>query len=150
MTKEKLRFDPPITDGVVVGYDGSEMSDVAVKWATEEARARGYTVHVVRAWTLSSAMREMGSTGGIPSFDECDAAMAKGLAEGVAAIDTEGLDVAQHVVHASTVPALLAAAEHANLLVVGQRGRGGFAGLRLGSSATQVVEHSPCTVTVVR
>jgi nucleotide-binding universal stress UspA family protein len=46
--------------------------------------------------------------------------------------------------------ALLAAADPADLLVVGSRGRGGFAGLLLGSTSTQVAQHTSCPVVIVR
>ena len=45
---------------------------------------------------------------------------------------------------------LLKEAEQAGMIVVGSRGRGGFATLLLGSVTQQVVHHAPCPVVVVR
>ncbi|WP_342451780.1 universal stress protein [Arthrobacter sp. H16F315] len=55
------------------------------------------------------------------------------------------------VVHGdSAASALLDAAKAADLVVVGARGHGGFPGLHLGSVATQIINHAPCPVLVVR
>jgi nucleotide-binding universal stress UspA family protein len=45
---------------------------------------------------------------------------------------------------------LLQEANDADLILVGNRGHGGFASLMLGSVSHQVVQHAPCPVTVVR
>ena len=45
---------------------------------------------------------------------------------------------------------LMAAAAGATMLVVGNRGRGGFAGLRLGSVSQAIAHHSPCPLVIVR
>ena len=148
---DKPTFEPPVTGGVVVGHDGSTLSDRALTWALQEARLRGLAVHVVRAWVLSTAIRDSGVPfGSVPSLEECQAAISRLLAASVAAADTDGLEVHQHAVHGASAQTLMAAAERADLLVVGERGRGGFAGLRLGSVAEQVTRHAPCTVVVVR
>jgi nucleotide-binding universal stress UspA family protein len=148
---ENEGFDPPISGGIVVGHDGSALADRALAWAVEEARLRGWPLHAVRAWTLSTAIRETPVPfGTVPSLDECAAAVDKQLSAAVAETDTDGVEVHQHVVHGSPESMLMDAAEHADLLVVGERGRGGFAGLRLGSVAEQIMRHAPCTVVVVR
>lgn len=147
---EPPQFSPPIR-GIVVGHDGSPAADDALRWAIEEARLRHCPVHVVRAWVLATAIRDTGVPyGTVPSLEECQRATERHLAESVAAVDTTGVEVHQHVVHGPSAQALMAAAADADLLVVGERGGGGFAGLRLGSVAEQVSRHAPCTVVVVR
>jgi nucleotide-binding universal stress UspA family protein len=149
--KDVPEFDPPVTGGIVVGHDGSKAADRALRWAAEEAAAHGHALHVVRAWVLSSAMRDTGVPfGTVPSFDECHVGVADLLAASIQACVPDGVRVHSHVVHGAATQALIAAAEEADLLVVGERGRGGFAGLRLGSVAEQVMRHAPVTTVVVR
>ena len=60
------------------------------------------------------------------------------------------VEIRQSTVDDDPAPALLAAAQGAELLIVGSRGQGGFAGLLLGSVSQQCVHHASCPVVVVR
>jgi nucleotide-binding universal stress UspA family protein len=71
-----------------------------------------------------------------------------------AEMQAEGVDpevsVTRHMLPGPAPGTLVRAAEGADLLVVGSRGRGGFLGLMLGSVSNYVTHHSPCPVVVVR
>ncbi|MER7547914.1 universal stress protein [Actinomadura sp.] len=131
--------------GVVAGYDGSEQSAAAVRWAAEEARLRGVPLTVVHAWEMYAGV----GWGAIPVAD------LRAVAEEVAA---EGAEHAREVtgdVHAvlgrgGPATALIEAARDAELVVVGSRGRGGFTELVLGSTGVELAAHAPSPVTVVR
>jgi nucleotide-binding universal stress UspA family protein len=62
----------------------------------------------------------------------------------------ESVEIKRSVVEGHPAAALLDAAKEADLLVVGSRGRGGFAGLLLGSVGEQCAHHAPCPVVIVR
>lgn len=135
--------------GVLVGHDGSATAGEAVRWAATQAAALGRPLHVLRAWTMTTAptppTRKLGY---VPPLADYEAAVRDELAEDVAALGLEG-DVELHVVHGPTAHALLSAARGADLLVVGRRGGGGFRGLVFGSTADQAVRHAPCPVVTV-
>jgi nucleotide-binding universal stress UspA family protein len=142
-----------IDGGVVVGDDGSECAALALRWAAEEARLRQCKLHVVRAWSISSAPRPRSwKVGYAPSLAEYEEAVAEEMGRDVSENigDFAGLDIECHAVHAPSAQVLLAASNGADLLVVGSRGRGGFAGLVLGSVTEQVVRHAGCAVVVIR
>ncbi|MDQ3734156.1 MAG: universal stress protein [Actinomycetota bacterium] len=148
---ENIGFDPPISGGIVVGHDGSAAAHEAMRWAVEEGRLRGLVVHVVRAWVLSGVIRDMGGiSAGVPSFEEAGAWVTEQLQENLATCEPAGVEVHTHVIHEASTDVILAAAAHADLVVIGNRGRGGFAGAIIGSVAENVVRHAPCTVVVVR
>jgi len=148
---EEIRFYPPVKGGIVVGHDGSAAAHEAMRWAIEEGRLRGQVVHVVRAWVLSGVIRDMGGiSAGVPSFVEAGTWVEEQLGQNLAACEPEGVEVHTHVVHEASTDVILAAAATADLVVLGNRGRGGFAGAIIGSVAENVVRHAPCTVVVVR
>jgi nucleotide-binding universal stress UspA family protein len=144
--------------GVVVGDDGSPQAAAAVRYAAEEARRRGAVLHVIRAWTMATAARPgTWRPDYVPPLAEFEAAT---LAQARAHVDTllgpegsperQGPEVQLHVVHGPAASALLTASRTADVMVVGSRGRGGFAELVLGSVADQCIRHSICPVVVVR
>jgi nucleotide-binding universal stress UspA family protein len=136
--------------GIVVGTDGSDQSRTAVRWAASEARLRAAPLKIVTAYTWSGPAEAFGSTGELPDiiaqqFDQ----MAAGAAAEARALEP-GIEVSSTAVIGDPASALLAAVRTAAMLVVGNRGRGGFASLLLGSVSQQVATHATVPVVVVR
>jgi len=145
---EHAEFD----GGIVIGYDGSAPSEKAILWAAEDCDRRGCQLHVVRAWTVSSATRpESWSPTYVPSLNEFEAAVRADVERRVAEVLREypNVEWSVHPVYNQAAKALIAASQHADLLVVGHRGGGGFTGLLVGSVSEQCVRHSYCPVVVV-
>ncbi len=139
--------------GVVVGHDGSGCAQEALQWGADLARRAQWPLHVVRAWRIATAPQpSTWEPGYVPPVSDYEKAVQADLEADVAAVlgAERARSATYHVVHASPVRALIDAARGADVLVVGARGRGGFAGLLLGSVSDQVTHHAPCPVTVVR
>jgi nucleotide-binding universal stress UspA family protein len=138
-----------IDGGVLVGHDGSPAAGEAVRWAAGHAAALGKPLHVLRAWSITTAptpaTREPGY---VPPLSDYEDAVRAELQADVDALDLPG-EVQVHVAHGGTARELLDTARDAELLVVGRRGRGGFRGLGFGSTADQVARHAPCPVVTV-
>ncbi|MCD9199796.1 universal stress protein [Aeromicrobium wangtongii] len=148
-----VKRDITVNGGILVAHDGSDSADAALQTALHVAGAFGNKVEVVRAWSLASAptppTQEIGY---VPPLDDFEAATLAALESDVAAVRAEYPDVTItcSVVNGNAAEKLIEASEHADLLVVGSRGRGGFAGLLLGSTSDQVVHHAKCRVLVDR
>lgn len=138
---------------IVVGVDGSAVSTAALRWALDEARLRGATVEALHAFaypwvsTTSQAMHLIET-----DFGPFRAAGAEIVEEALseAGMASGPVEVERSVVEGPPARALLDAASDADLLVVGSRGRGGFAGLLLGSVSEHCAHHAPCPVVIVR
>jgi len=135
---------------IVVGTDGSEQSRTAVRWAAAAARLRAAPLKIVTAYSWNWPPETFGSLGELPEviaqqFDQ----LAAGAAAEARALEP-GVEVSWAAVTGDPAQALLAAARSAAMLVVGNRGRGGFASLLLGSVSQQVATHATGPVVVVR
>lgn len=143
---------PGPAGGIVVGDDGSEEATAALRWAADAAVQRKRPLHVVRAWTMRSAVRPAGWTPGyVPSMDEFAQACKESVQReaGAALEQWQGLDLHVHAVHGDAAKVLLAASRHAEMVVMGWRGRG-LRDRLLGSVAETVTRDAACTVVIVR
>jgi nucleotide-binding universal stress UspA family protein len=133
---------------IVVGVDGSPSSVEALTWAVRQAGHTGCVVDAIHAWqypvSYGWAYSEPDPQISVLASEELDKAIAQ------ARQADESVEIRPHVVEQSPAQALLGAAEGAELLVVGSRGHGGFAGMLLGSVSQHCVSHSPCPVLVIR
>src|SRR5690606_30436457 len=132
---------------VLVGVDGSPASRSAIEVGVGAARRSGRPLRLVHVAddgdgetvvTLDSAS----------AADEAEALLADALAYATAAAPE--VAVTAEVIPGDPAPTLLEEARRAALLVVGERGRGGFAGLLLGSVASHVAAHAAGPVIVAR
>lgn len=132
---------------VVVGIDGTENSVPAIEIAFGEASRRKVGLVAVHAWSDIS-----GYDMPVPGWDTTRETQELALAESMAGWSERYPEVAVEriVVCNSPVRSLLEQSEGAQLLVVGSHGRGGFAGMVLGSTSTALLHSAECPVIVVR
>ena len=142
---------------IVVGIDGTEDSVPALRWAVAEGDLRGAEVEAVHAWAYVPVAAPA-DAGLVPlawseSNEMLDA--SEHAAQSVASEQLESVLGPDHRVKVSIMQgepasALLAAAEGADLLVVGNRGRGSLTQTLLGSTSAKVSDRATCPVVVVR
>ncbi|MET8451833.1 universal stress protein [Streptomyces sp. NPDC005209] len=134
---------------VVVGVDGSTSSYAALRWAVRYAGLVGGAVDVVAVWELPGLYGWSAPAVDVEvDVDDARQRMRQELTD-VLGADAAG-SVRTHVVHGNPADVLLRAAEGAEALVVGSRGRGGFARALLGSVSGHVSQHASCPVVIVR
>jgi nucleotide-binding universal stress UspA family protein len=134
---------------IVAGVDGSPSSIRALEWALDQAELTGATVQAVYAW-------EPPSNWGAPvpvypgreMVEEAEVKLAQSVGEAMAG--RTAVEVSQQVSRGHPAKVLIEAAEGADLLVMGNRGHGGFTGALLGSVTQHCIRHVECPVTVVK
>ncbi len=139
---------------IIVGIDGSDHSINAYRWALDEAERRGAELTAMFAWQMPMI--------GIPGAfdrDELEAEATRFLNEQLDAVSTNGngngaAGVTVHRIVAQGDPSasLMEACKRteAEMLVLGSRGRRGFAGLLLGSVGQECASHAPCPVLICK
>ena len=134
---------------IVVGLDGSDESTEALRWALQECRLRGATLHAVMVWHDPSSY-DLGHPYLSDLKQEEQAARAR-LDETIRAVtdEAEFAAMVRHVVEGEPSLMLCRIAEDADLLVLGARGTGGFASLLRGSVADRCAHHSHVPIVIV-
>jgi nucleotide-binding universal stress UspA family protein len=135
---------------IIVGVDGTDSSNAAVDWAVREAGRRGVPLRVLHVfdWDWSIARYDFNG-----EYFEKGRSSAEAIAAGAADRARKvasGVDIETEVLIGYPTPRLLEMARNADLMVLGCRGHGGFAGLRLGSVSQRVATHASGPVVVVR
>jgi nucleotide-binding universal stress UspA family protein len=135
-----------VTYRIVVGVDGSEHSNAALKWALADAHRHSGMVTAVLAWQLPFV-----SFPGAFDRDELEEAYKKFLIDTVSAIaPTPAVPLETLVAEGDPTESLVEASKDANLLVMGIRGRSRFAGLLLGAVSQAVAANAHCPVVLVK
>lgn len=128
--------------GVVAGLDGSSAANAAAAWAADWAHHQGLPLRLVTAAPAVAHSAQVHAQ----LVHELHAVLVRGAAAATA--QHPGLPISVDVLHHSPAAALVELSSQARLMVVGNRGAGGWADLLLGSVAADVAAHAHCVVVV--
>ncbi len=138
---------------IVVGIDGSAGSQAALRFAAAEARLRKAKLRLVAAWSLTYVAAPIGMMAPIDDalLPELQRNARAVIDHAVAEVlgDATDIEIEKTIAEGSPAQVLVDAAQGADLLIVGTRGHGGFAGLLLGSVSQQIAHHAPCPIVIV-
>jgi nucleotide-binding universal stress UspA family protein len=132
---------------IVVGVDTSETSKDALRWAARQAELTGGQLVVVMSWDIPTTAY----WAPLPEDWNLEEVTRAALEETVRETLGENppVEVTTEVDKGRAALVLLEHAEDADLLVVGSRGHGGFAGMLLGSVSEHCASYAKCPVVVV-
>ncbi|MFF8287543.1 universal stress protein [Streptomyces albus] len=139
---------------IVLGVDGSRPGETAIEFAFVEAAARNERLTAVHVWSEWKTQPAPPADPALP-FAKAPGELAgdeeRLLAEALSGWSSRYPQVAvdRRSVKGRARQSLIEASRSAQLLVVGSRGAGGFAGLRLGSVSAALSHHAHCPVAVV-
>ncbi len=130
---------------IVVGVDGSAPSKAALAWAVRQARLTGAVVDAVIAWEIPSTYGYPMPVGDV----DFKGIAAQVVADAITEVSSPGepVKIRPKVVEGYPARVLLDASEGAELLVIGNRGHGGFVEALLGSVGQHCVHHATCEPT---
>ena len=152
-----MRQNDGVPGRIVVGIDGTDHAAAALRWAADEAALRSATLVVVHAWSFvpvttpaDSGLVPMAWTESMEVLDASRSAAERVAAEQVREVLGEEHDAVVKIVEGGPAAVLREAAQDADLLVVGNQGRGNLASALLGSTSAEVADSAPCPVVIVR
>jgi nucleotide-binding universal stress UspA family protein len=141
---------------IVVGTDGSETANEAVRQATELAQKTGSSIDLVSAYEPVSSARLREEAQQVPKDlewmvnprEDVDATLERAAEQ----IKEAGIDVQVFAREGDPADAILDVAEERNagLIVVGNKGMTGAKRFLLGSVPNKVSHHAPCSVMIIR
>lgn len=137
---------------IVVGIDDSIGARHALHWAAQEAKLRNVRLDVIHVWAVPAQWAQ-----GYGVEWTIDLEVLGGDAQSVAEELVDGMltererpeHLTVHAIEGNATSVLLEASKTAEMLVVGTRGRGGFARLLLGSVSNAIVHHAVCPVVII-
>jgi nucleotide-binding universal stress UspA family protein len=138
---------PAATGLVVVGVDGSEPSQRALRWAAFIAHSMNASMEAVISWGWGAMGYAPYPSNWNPAEDA--RTIIDQTLDTVFGAQSHPADLKVSVREGYAPERLLAASADADMLVVGSRGHGGFAGMLLGSVSAACAEHATCPVLVV-
>lgn len=135
---------------IIVAFDGSLRAEAAMRWALDEGERRRLPVCLAHILDPQARLPEPVGAGRVATTRSEAESIMRRLA--VEAYDWGRLDieVTGVVLDGPVARALCQQSSAASMIVVGDRGLGGFAGLRVGSVSLEVAAHAACPVVVVR
>ena len=131
---------------IVVGVDGSDASLDAIRWAMRQAQLTNSRLEAVTSFDFPSQIAEL-----VADDMDWDSRARSLLDDALATVNAEEeVEITRTTTRGHPAQVLIEASRDADLLVVGSRGHGGFAGMMLGSVSVHVSAHAGCPVVVVR
>ncbi|MFI7587395.1 universal stress protein [Spongisporangium articulatum] len=136
---------------IVVGLDGGEHGDDALRFALDEAARTGDTVEVITTWEVPAELSPLTVLEGAVSLDGLEAEARERQDAAVARVRAgrPETEISARLMRGDAGVLLVQAARNARLLVVGSRGLGPFRAVMLGSVGQYCARHAVCPVVVV-
>jgi nucleotide-binding universal stress UspA family protein len=143
--------EPVVRQEIAIGIDGFPIGEPALAFAFEEASMRGARLRAVHVWSDPGATGLGGKTPLVYNPETVAAEHMRRLNDALTIWRDKypDVEVDTEIVHGRPVRILAGVSARADLLVVGTRGHGGFAGLLLGSVSHGLLHHAHCPLAVV-
>jgi nucleotide-binding universal stress UspA family protein len=137
----------PIEETIVVGIDGSECSEQALRWAIHEAGTSGRPLLLLHTWHWrTDAIASPLSLVGAPDARKAGRHL---LVRAAAQARRHGVTATTRLLEGAAATTLAKAAEGAAMLVVGSHGHRGMSRVVFGSVSQGCLQHARCPIVVI-